>query len=37
MEGWNGPCRVEILTEAGDVIGKREFTLEAAAESGAEG
>lgn len=24
---WSGPCRVEILTESGDVIGTKEFTL----------
>ncbi|MBZ0269456.1 DUF2914 domain-containing protein, partial [bacterium] len=24
---WDGPCRVEILTEAGDVLGSRSFVL----------
>ena len=25
---WSGPCRVEILTEEGEVVGVREFTLQ---------
>lgn len=28
---WNGPCRVEIVTEEGDVVGTQEFTLTASA------
>jgi hypothetical protein len=28
---WSGPCRVDIATDAGDVIGTASFTLEPAA------
>lgn len=28
---WSGPCRVEIVTEAGDVLSTQPFTLEPAA------
>lgn len=26
---WRGPCRVEIVTESGDVLGTKEFSLSA--------
>jgi Protein of unknown function (DUF2914) len=29
--GWTGPCHVEIVTEAGDVIGQTSFSLVASA------
>ncbi|MEZ5063985.1 MAG: DUF2914 domain-containing protein [bacterium] len=32
LPSWNGACRVEVLTEAGDVLGTKEFTLTAAGE-----
>ena len=37
LESWDGPCRVDILTEAGDVIGTREFELETSEAAGSEG
>jgi len=36
-DSWDGPCRVEILTEAGDVIGTRDFTLTSTQEAASEG
>ncbi|GJM45027.1 MAG: hypothetical protein DHS20C21_18690 [Gemmatimonadota bacterium] len=34
---WTGTCRVEILTESGDVIGTQEFQLSPGASSSSEG
>ena len=33
--GWSGDCRVEILTEEGDVIGTQEFQLSSPGEASA--
>lgn len=37
QESWQGPCRVEVLTESGDVIGKQDFVLTGAADETGEG